>query len=269
VNRLLTELAGAKVHDANKALQVISSAIDDAKLAQKLATAYAEFKFAAQKEARNQEISLPALETFFAEAAKRRNIDRPELVRGDRRWRELWDTTDKAIELGSADPTFIQRYIETRVDQNLSDVKTDQPYTLVVQEKRDTASGRTTQRVFDARANAFATVTKFSMNNGAISLNGRSISKSDLERGRFDFRAKDGTFHSVAATITGNNVSLKMPEGVAIEKAAFSLQGVPSLVKKTADAPAELRLRDKLQMHARAMFRAVRPIRSCDAIFAP
>lgn len=218
VNAMLSALAGVRAADAPSALDIVSRFVSDRELAASFASKYAGFIASAQKTSAGK-ISNAALATFMKEAAVRRNINRPDLVRGHRRWKELWNTTDHAIAAGENEPTLIQDYIESRVANNLSDVKDAAPYTVVISEKDDTAAGVSVRRIFDAKAYQYATVVKITMTNGRGTFNGIEFMAGDIKSRWLNLKTADGISHLARPSVSGDAVTFRVagisPEAVA------------------------------------------------------
>src|SRR5689334_7013833 len=113
----------------------------------KLAVEYHAFLKAVKTEASRQGLTADSLKTYMREAARMRNKDTPTLVRGNRRWDEMWavgyrsrldamNSRVNGVPLQHAnDPTSSwQAYIEKAIHENIRNYKDARPYHVVLGE---------------------------------------------------------------------------------------------------------------------------------------
>ncbi len=170
-------------------------------LRSKFLKAYAAFMKEVHGQARQMGVTDHALETFMSEAVKIRNASRPELVRGDRRWHELWDTTNKAID--EKNPSIAYKYIEDQSARAIFNFKDAAPFQLVLKEEKDSLRGVSKRRVYDALRDQSSTVVRVEVAGGMVNFGGREAPFKKTDSLALDLRAHPNVSGSSVVVAAG------------------------------------------------------------------
>jgi hypothetical protein len=256
-NKMLTDLGSTRYASLAEVEAKLQTWIaDDAGLRSELAKAYFDVRSSLEAAAPKAGLSVEGLTTYFREASKVRNQDRPELVFSSKRIQKFWEVADKAIHSGNG--SVAEEFLQGLVDKNTFNFKDAGRFQVVTKQTRKPAEGLTVREVFDAKENRYSTVVRINVASGEGYLNGRRFTAAELER---------------AALKTGDKSAVARRSGANVE---FVFEGVRSvdLAKAKVATVAELRER-AVDLKPRATEAApgaprvpgrVRPM-SCRAIF--
>lgn len=180
VNNMLTELAASG--DSEVAIERVINKYMPANGSVnpvEVKRAYVAFKKSVLQAAQADGVSSSALNKYMSLTARAKNTTKTNLIRGHKRWRQLWDTTDQGIH---GDPKIVENYIQEQVEKAVTSFKDVAPYHTVVIQKANKAEGTTLREVFDAKTGKFGTIVRVSTVNGNGRLNGMKMSAAEIAK---------------------------------------------------------------------------------------
>jgi hypothetical protein len=190
-------------------------------LARELAQAYADYSAVLGKAAASEGITGPALRTFMREASRMWNKPMPNLVRGDRRWHELWDISHRAITEGGQ---VSQQYIERNVRENLRYYPDAAPFEVVLGEDVNEMQGIAVRRLFDAKSGRYESVLRIDVANGQGYFFGRELKPRDLLRSRLSYPGRQTELLWARSARRGDFIEFRMPGETSVDVGRLRLR---------------------------------------------
>ena len=234
VNRLLTELA--QVSDGsnlNSIIEITSRYIHgDRKLQERLAHSYVAFNQKLMAQAQAAGLSTTSLAIYKKEASKIRNRSRKNLIRGDRRWKELWTETDKGIDAQNG--AVVEKYIEDQSAAAIFNFKDTAPFQIVLKEEKRESGNVVLRRVFDAKSGKYAAILRINVASGAGYFKGNKMNSADLENRAIDFTDGQGLKQTAVAERVGNYVEFKFLNQVSIDLSRLELRTKSTEIRRSS-----------------------------------